>query len=106
MIARLWTARATRTNAPAYRQHFETAVVPDLRRLDGYVGASLLLRDHAEETEIVVMTRWRSLDAVRAFAGADVDAAVVADDARRVLVSWDERVRHYIVAVDDGIQPE
>jgi heme-degrading monooxygenase HmoA len=100
MIARVWTASATRLNASAYREHFETAVVAGLRRIDGYLGASLLTRDLGEETEIVVMTRWRSLDAIRAFAGEDIEAAVVAEDAQRLLSSWDRQVRHYTVAVD------
>jgi heme-degrading monooxygenase HmoA len=101
MIARIWTARASGPSAAAYREHFESDVVPSLRPLDGYVAGSLLLRDIGGETEILVITRWRSLDAIRAFAGDDIETAVVADHAQALLSSWDDRVRHFTVAVDD-----
>jgi len=71
-----------------------------LRALDGYRGASLLRRDVDGETELIVITRWHSLDAVRAFAGADVEAAVV-EDAAALLSRYDERVRHYDIVSDD-----
>jgi heme-degrading monooxygenase HmoA len=102
MIARIWTARARRLNVPAYRQHFETDVLARIRRLDGYRGASLLTLDVDDETEIVVISRWVSREAIRAFAGADIERAVVADTAQHMLLSWDERVRHFTVRVDDS----
>jgi hypothetical protein len=40
------------------------------------------------------------LDAIRSFAGADHEAAVDAEEAREVLVRFDERVSHYQVVVD------
>lgn len=105
VIARVWTARATSPNAAAYREHFECDVIPSVRGVEGYAGGSLLIFDRSEVAEVIVITRWCSLDAIRGFAGEDIDVAVVADAARRLLLSWDERVRHYTVAVDDRIDP-
>ena len=59
-------------------------------------------RRSAEGVEILVVTKWRSVEAVRAFAGPDVEQAVVADEAARVLTRWDDRVKHYEVIVDDA----
>ena len=106
MIARVWTALATRRNAAAYREHFEAAVVPRLRMLDGYAGGSLLTLEEGDDTNIIVVTRWRSIEAIHAFAGDDVEAAVVAESARRLLLSWDPRVRHYTVTVEDSPDPD
>ena len=47
-----------------------------------------------------VFSWWESEDAVRAFAGADIGRAVVAEEAKRVLVSFDADVRHYSVQVE------
>lgn len=101
MIARVWTARTMPARAPAYADHLRRRVLPRLRALDGYLGASLLRRDVDGETELMVITRWRSPEAVRAFAGADVEAAVVEDEAASLLSRYDERVRHYDIVSDD-----
>jgi heme-degrading monooxygenase HmoA len=101
VIARLWSARAARAEAPAYAEHLRAHVLPDLRAVDGYDGAMLLERDTSDGTEILVLTLWRSLDAIRAFAGDDIEDAVVADEAAKVLSDFDRRVRHYELVVRD-----
>jgi len=47
-----------------------------------------------------VLTRWRSMDAIRAFAGKDVEQAVVEPAAVAALIEFDSRVRHYGVVED------
>lgn len=101
MIARLWTARAPLEHQTAYRAHFEERVLPGLRTIAGYAGAALLNRLDGDSVDIVVITWWTSLDAIRGFAGADVERAVVADAVRPLLAAWDERVRHYDVVLSD-----
>jgi heme-degrading monooxygenase HmoA len=49
----------------------------------------------------VVLTYWSDLDAVEAFAGPDRDAAVVPEEAQRLLAEYDLRVRHFEVVLDD-----
>ncbi len=103
MIARIWSAQATRQQAPAYAAHFRSHVLPQLMALDGYVGATLLERAVDHSIEIMVITYWNSMDAVGRFAGDDPERAVVADEAAAVLTGFDERVRHYEVAINtDG----
>ncbi len=101
MIARLWSARTTPAQAPAYVEHLRNQVLPAVRGVDGYVGAQLLQRAGADEVEILVITWWRSLEAIRGFAGADLEGAVVADEAAALLTDFDRRVRHYDLVVSD-----
>lgn len=101
MIARLWSARATPENARRYAQHLRETVLPAVKKLPGYLGAMLLERVDGADIEITVMTRWTSLDHIRAFAGAEIERAVVADRARALLKSYDERVRHATVAHEE-----
>jgi heme-degrading monooxygenase HmoA len=77
-------------------------ILPKLRALDGYRGAWLFERSLASDVEIVVTTFWRSVDAIRAFAGDELDRAVVAPEAAALLTQFDRRVRHYEVAVKDN----
>jgi heme-degrading monooxygenase HmoA len=66
-----------------------------LRGVTGFHGAHLLRRRIGDETEFVSLTVFDDLDAVRAFAGPDYETAVVADEARKVLVRFDDHVGHY-----------
>jgi heme-degrading monooxygenase HmoA len=61
----------------------------------------LLERAVPDGVEILVLTFWRSLDAIHGFAGADLEAAVVAEEAAALLTGFDRRVRHYEVGVQD-----
>ena len=45
------------------------------------------------------MTLWESMDAIRQFAGEQVDQAVVEPEARAVLRSFDTTVSHHEVLV-------
>jgi heme-degrading monooxygenase HmoA len=60
----------------------------------------LLRRTVGAETEFVSLTFFEGLDAVRSFAGSDYETAVVAEEARKVLTRFDERVCHYQTAVE------
>jgi heme-degrading monooxygenase HmoA len=103
MIARLWTARTTPDQAPAYAEHLRAQVLPAVRALDGYAGAVLLERAVPGAVEVLVLTFWRSADAIRGFAGDDVEVAVVAEEASALLTEFDRRVRHYEVALRDEV---
>lgn len=98
MIARMWRGWTRSVEADRYDQHYHSEVLPALRQIDGFLGARLLRRHDGEETEFVSLTFFADLDAIRGFAGPDYEAAVVAEEAREVLIRFDERVRHYETA--------
>jgi mannose-6-phosphate isomerase-like protein (cupin superfamily) len=99
VIARRWTALAEGSaQADAYAEHFARAVRPQLESTDGFLGATLEQIEVEGGVEIVVVTRWESMDAISAFAGTDVDRAVVEPEARAVLARFDDRVRHIELA--------
>jgi heme-degrading monooxygenase HmoA len=97
MIARTWTARAALTNPDGYPRHFRDVVLPTARKLDGFVDATLFRRKTAAGFEFLVVSRWASIDAVRAFAGDDVIRARIEPDAIATLIAYDKTVRIYEV---------
>ncbi len=97
MIARHWRGWTTAANASVYEEHLRSTTFPQLATIDGHEGVYVLRRPDGELVEFGVVTLWRSLDAVRAFAGADYETAVVPRPARRVLERFDETVLHYEV---------
>jgi heme-degrading monooxygenase HmoA len=97
MIIREWRGRAPASDVEAYPKHFRTSVLPELRELPGFVGAHLSRRDLGEKVEFLVLTRWESLDAIRAFAGDEIGKAVAEPGAVAALVEFDPFVTHYQV---------
>ena len=95
MIVRAWRGRALLSKPDEYPTHFRDNVLPELRDVPGFLGASLLRLDHTGHIEFLVLTRWISIDAIKAFAGADVTKAVVEPGAVAALADYDHMVSHY-----------
>ncbi len=102
MIARVWTARTTPAQASGYAEHLRAHVLPALRQVSGYAGMKFLQRTLPGAVEVVVVTFWQSMEAVRRFAGDDPERAVVVEEAAALLTDFDRRVRHYEVVAQDG----
>jgi uncharacterized protein YciI/heme-degrading monooxygenase HmoA len=100
-VLRHWSARTSENLLPKYLDHFSKHVLPELRRVNGYLGATVSVRHLDNEVEILVVTSWRSLESIRNFAGSDLEAAVVAPEAAVLLTNFDRRVRHYEIAQAD-----
>lgn len=102
MIARLWHGWTAPENADAYEAFLRTKMFPSIHRVPGYLGADLLRRESGDEIAFVTITRFESLESVRAFAGEDYERAVVEPEARALLSRFDERSEHYEVVFDRG----
>lgn len=103
IILRRWTAHTTESRLPKYLEHFSKNVLPELRRVPGFLAATVSLRQLASDVEILVETTWRTLDAIRGFAGPDLEAAVVAPEAAALLTSFDRRATHSELALTDRL---
>ena len=66
----------------------------------GTVRGAWLLRRDAEDatTEFITLSLWDSVDAIRAFAGDDIEAAVLYPEDERYLLDGGTDIRHYEVA--------
>jgi heme-degrading monooxygenase HmoA len=104
MIARMWRATATEAGARLYEQHFRGHVLPSLSTLNGYAGGMLLKTPSEQHVELLVISFWASESAIRAFAGSDVRRAVVAEEASRVLETYEDIVTHFTVATSDRLE--
>lgn len=97
MICRLWRGWTTPENADAYQRIVSEEVLTSIadRDLEGYHGAYLLRREAGDEIEFATIMYFDDLDAVKAFAGDDYEAAFVPPRARAVLRRFDERSAHF-----------
>ncbi len=99
VILRTWSARATEAGTAQYCDYFEHTLLPELRTLDGFVGAQLVTRPLDGLIEITAHTTWDSLDSIRTFAGDDVTTAKVEPEALAMLEDSDPAVVHREVRV-------
>ena len=102
MISRVWHGWTTQENADDYEALLKSEVFTGIRdrRIRGYRGIHLFRRDSGDEVEFMTVMWFTSLKAVRDFAGADYEAAVVPPAARALLARFDQRSQHYDVRVE------
>ena len=101
MIERVWRGWIAPERADAYRRFLEHEFFPAAHAIPGYVGARIFCRDSGDEVEFMTITRFLSIEAIRAFAGDDIERAHIAPRARSLLTRWDERATHYELAFED-----
>jgi heme-degrading monooxygenase HmoA len=95
-IVRMWTGVVRTDDSDRYAQYVERTGLVEYRATDGNLDAWMLARDLGDgRTEITTVSRWRSLDAIRGFAGDDIERAVFYPDDDAFLLERDERVRHF-----------
>ena len=99
MISRIWHGWTSAENADTYERLLRAEVFAGIaaRGIPGFRGIDLLRRPLGAEVEFVTVMWFDSLDAVRAFAGEDYEAAVVPPEARALLRRFDQRSVHYEV---------
>ena len=97
MVIRVWHGRTAPANADAYEALLKREIFTGIgdRHIAGYHGSELLRREYRGEVEFITIMRFDSIDAVRAFAGEEYEAAVVPPAARQLLARFDHRSQRY-----------
>jgi heme-degrading monooxygenase HmoA len=98
MIARIWSGAVRATDADEYAEYIRDTGFAEYGRTPGNRGAWLLRRDDEGTSEFITLSLWESVDAIRAFAGADIEAAVLYPEDERYLIGGESRIAHYEVA--------
>src|SRR6266513_5159017 len=97
MIARIWHGWTKRADANTYEKMLRDEIFPSIaaRKIQGYRGAELVIREDGDETEFVTLLRFDSMEAVKEFAGDDESKPVIYPKAEALLTRMDERSHHY-----------
>lgn len=102
MIGRLWSGRTQPADADAYEEFLRSDLLPQVAELEGSRGAYVMRRDVDGAVEFVTLTLFDSIEAIRRFAGDEEDVPVIEPRAAELLSEYDERVRHFEVALAPG----
>jgi len=102
MIARIWHGWTSPENADTYEALLRDEVFLGIKRrqMGGFQDIQLLRRRVGDEVEFVTIMRFKSIDAIREFAGVDYEACVVPPKARALLSRFDLRSQHYEIRID------
>ena len=95
---------AKRGEANNYIRHLETETFPLISAISGFVNASILRRSTADGIEFLIVTIWESMDSIRKFTGDDAEVAVVPKAVKGMMLSWEDRVRHYEVVPEKNVR--
>lgn len=98
MIARIWRGITLVERADDYLVYLHETGLKDYAKTPGNRGVSVLRRNQGEHCEIVLISLWDSMDAVRAFAGENPDKSVYYPEDDQYLLQMEPLVRHYEVA--------
>lgn len=95
-ILREWRAEIRRARSSEYVEYIRGTGLDDYRRTPGNLGALIAIRHiDAERTEVTTLSLWTSLDAIKAFAGADPEVARYYPKDDEFLLTRPSGVKHY-----------
>jgi heme-degrading monooxygenase HmoA len=101
MIARIWRGRTPADKADAYAAFLERTGLSDYRATPGNRGVLALQRIEGDDAEFVLISFWDSFEAIKRFAGADVEKAHYYPEDDSFLLEKEEKVAHYRVFSDE-----
>ena len=100
-VARMWRGRVPNAKADEYQHYLDTQGVQKLRAIKHNLGAQMLRRDLGDgTTEFVVISYWPNRDAIRAYAGNDIDKVHDLPRDKEFLIDPEKTVRHFDIIVD------
>ncbi len=99
MIAREWRGRTPEAKSGDYLAYLRETGVRACLATSGNRGVFVLRRIEDGEAEFLFLSLWDSLEAIRAFAGPDLDRAVYYPKDAEYLLEMEPGVSHYEVLV-------
>src|ERR1700734_1192634 len=95
-ILREWRAEIRRATSAAYVDYVRSTGIAEYRRTPGNLGAAVAVRDLDEtRSEIVTLSWWTSMEAIRVFGGEPPDRARYFPEDSQSLLTRPDHVLHY-----------
>ncbi len=95
MIARIWRGWTRSSDADRYLEYILKTGAKEYRDTPGNRGAYVLRRQEGDRTEFLTLSFWDSLEAVKKFAGENVERAVFYPEDDEFLVDREWTVTHF-----------
>ncbi|HLM55883.1 MAG TPA: antibiotic biosynthesis monooxygenase family protein [Pyrinomonadaceae bacterium] len=100
VVAREWKGRVASARADDYHSYLLGGVAK-LRSTRGCLGVQVMRRDEAGAVGFTVISYWESREAIKAYAGQDIEKPHHLPKDRELLLELPTRVLHYDVTYTD-----
>jgi heme-degrading monooxygenase HmoA len=97
MIARAWHGATPAAKADVYLDYLNRTGVQEYKDTEGNRGVYVLRRIEGDVAHFLLISLWDSYDAIRKFAGDDIEASHYYDEDREFLLELEPKVIHYDV---------
>jgi len=98
VIVRIWHGVTSTEKAEQYLEYVMETGVKDYRAVSGNRGVQVLHRTYEGKAEFLLLSFWESYEAIRAFAGDDLERAVYYAKDKEFLLELESKVTHYELA--------
>jgi heme-degrading monooxygenase HmoA len=97
MIARIWHGVTQAEKADEYSEYLNKTGIPDYKATRGNRGVYLMRSVEGDQAHFLILTFWDSEDAIREFAGEEIDKARYYPEDNEFLLGLEPFVKHYEV---------
>lgn len=103
VVAREWKGRVAPARSEEYYRYLLEGVMK-IRSVKGSLGVEVMRRNESDAVEYTVISYWESREAIKAYAGEDIEKPHHLPRDREFLLELPTRVLHYDVTYTDLTQ--
>lgn len=100
-IARVWHGRTLQAKAEEYLQYLQESGIKKMAALPGNLGNQIFRRTENGITDVTVISYWESREAIKQWAGADIEKTRYLDKDKEYLLELEPTVKHFEVVLND-----
>jgi len=100
LVGRVWHGRTPASKAEEYTRYLDESGVKKILAIEGNRGCQMFRRIEGDTAEFFVISYWDSRDAIKKFAGDDIEKTHNLPRDPEFLIELEPHVRHFDVLVD------
>ncbi|GAB1541304.1 hypothetical protein NUACC21_39750 [Scytonema sp. NUACC21] len=101
MVARMWHGRTPSAKSSEYAEHLYEAGIKKIRLIDGNKGVHVFRRTDDKVAEFYVISYWASREAIKKFAGEDIEKTSHLPRDKEFLLELEPKVKHFDLLVNE-----
>lgn len=100
VVARMWHGRTLTSRADEYYAYLKQEGIDKIEAIEGNLGAQVLRQTNGDTTEFTVISYWASREAIKKFAGEDIEKTHFLPKDPQYLLELEPKVKHFDVLYD------